>query len=66
LRAKAASTGWYATKGNLLFRMVENATANQLEKLLGDYLEKCHETSLASLVAMVVRWITWPYSHSEK
>ena len=34
----------YATKGNLLFKMVENAAANQLEKLLATYLEKCHIT----------------------
>lgn len=35
----------YATKGNVLFKMVENAAANQLEKLLDDYIEKCNITS---------------------
>ncbi|SHK61135.1 protein of unknown function [Xylanibacter ruminicola] len=34
----------YATKGNVLFRMVENATTTQLEKMLNNYLEKCHIT----------------------
>ena len=34
----------YATKGNLLFKMVENAAANQLEQLLEGYLAKCHIT----------------------
>lgn len=32
----------YATKGNMLFKMVENAATSQLEKLLNTYLEKCH------------------------
>ena len=31
----------YATKGNLLFKLIENAAADQLEKVLADYLEKC-------------------------
>ena len=35
----------YATKGNLLMKLAENATANQLEKLLDDYLEKSNITS---------------------
>jgi len=30
----------YATKGNLLLKLVENTTTKQLEKLLDDYLEK--------------------------
>ena len=34
----------YATKGNLLMKMAENATAGQLEKLLEDYLRKCNIT----------------------
>ena len=34
----------YATKGNLLMKLAENATASQLEKLLSDYLEKCDIT----------------------
>ena len=35
----------YATKGNLLMKLAENATASQLEKLLEDYLKKCNITS---------------------
>lgn len=35
----------YATKGNLLFKMVENVAAGQLEKLLAEYIEKCNITS---------------------
>ena len=34
----------YATKGNLLMKLAENATAGQLEKLLDDYLRKCNFT----------------------
>jgi hypothetical protein len=34
----------YATKGNVLFKMVENTAASQLEKLLQDYIEKCNIT----------------------
>ena len=35
----------YATKGNVLFKMVENTVANQLEHLLKDYIEKSQITS---------------------
>ena len=34
----------YATKGNLLFKLVGNSVANELEKVLGDYIEKCNIT----------------------
>lgn len=34
----------YATKGNLLFKLVGNSVANELEKVLGDYIEKCDIT----------------------
>ncbi|MBR0265405.1 MAG: DUF4923 family protein [Prevotella sp.] len=35
----------YATKGNLLLKMAENAVANQIEKLLQSYIDKSHITS---------------------
>ena len=35
----------YATKGNVLFKLVGNTVADQLESLLNDYIEKCHITS---------------------
>lgn len=35
----------YATKGNMLFKMVGNSVANKLEKLLNEYIEKCNITS---------------------
>ena len=35
----------YATKGNMLLKLAENAAANQLEKLLGDLIQKCNITS---------------------
>lgn len=35
----------YATKGNMLLKMAENAVANQLEKLLQDYIDKSNITS---------------------
>lgn len=35
----------YATKGNLLLKLVENTTTKQLEKLLDDYMEKSQITS---------------------
>ena len=35
----------YATKGNVLLKLAENAVANQLEKLLQDYVEKSNITS---------------------
>ena len=35
----------YATKGNVLLKMAENAVANKLEKLLQDYVEKSNITS---------------------
>ena len=35
----------YATKGNVLLKFAENAVANQLEKLLQDYVEKSNITS---------------------
>ena len=35
----------YATKGNVLLKMAENAVANQLEKLLQDYIDKSNITS---------------------
>lgn len=35
----------YATKGNLLVKLVENTTVSQLEKLLDDYLKKSNITS---------------------
>jgi len=34
----------YATKGNVLLKMAENAVANQLEKLLQDYIDKSNIT----------------------
>jgi len=34
----------YATKGNLLMKLAENATANQLEKLLDNYIQKSNIT----------------------
>ena len=34
----------YATKGNLLYKLAGNSVANQLEKILDDYIEKCHIT----------------------
>ena len=34
----------YATKGNLLFKLVGNSVANELEEVLGDYIEKCNIT----------------------
>jgi hypothetical protein len=35
----------YATKGNVLLKLAENAVANQLEKLLQDYIDKSNITS---------------------
>ena len=35
----------YATKGNLLLKMAENAVANQIEKLLQSYIDKSNITS---------------------
>ena len=35
----------YATKGNILLKMAENAVADQLEKLLQDYIDKSNITS---------------------
>ena len=35
----------YATKGNVLLKFAENAVANQLEKLLQDYIDKSNITS---------------------
>ena len=35
----------YATKGNVLLKMAENAVANQLEKLLQDYIDKSNITT---------------------
>ena len=35
----------YATKGNVLLKMAENAVADQLEKLLQDYIDKSNITS---------------------
>ena len=35
----------YATKGNLLLKLVENTTTKQLEKLLDDYMEKIRKFS---------------------
>ena len=35
----------YATKGNMLFKLVGNSVANKLEKVLNDYIEKCNITS---------------------
>ena len=35
----------YATKGNVLLKFAENAVANQLEKLLQDYIDKSDITS---------------------
>lgn len=34
----------YATKGNLLYKLAGNSVANQLEKLLNEYIEKCEIT----------------------
>ena len=34
----------YATKGNILLKMAENAVADQLEKLLQDYIDKSNIT----------------------
>lgn len=34
----------YATKGNLLYKLAGNSVANQLEKLLNEYVEKCEIT----------------------
>ena len=34
----------YATKGNVLLKLAENAVANQLEKLLQDYIDKSNIT----------------------
>ena len=34
----------YATKGNMLLKMAENAVADQLEKLLQDYIDKSNIT----------------------
>jgi hypothetical protein len=34
----------YATKGNVLFKLVGNTVANQLEKILDDFIEKCNIT----------------------
>ncbi len=34
----------YATKGNLLFKLAGNSVADQLEKLLNEYVEKCNIT----------------------
>ncbi|MBR7049000.1 MAG: DUF4923 family protein [Prevotella sp.] len=34
----------YATKGNVLIKLIGNTVANQLEKILDDYIEKCHIT----------------------
>jgi hypothetical protein len=34
----------YATKGNILLKMAENAVANQLEKLLQDFIDKSNIT----------------------
>ena len=34
----------YATKGNILFKLAGNTVANQLEKILDDYIEKCNIT----------------------
>jgi len=35
----------YATKGNLLLKLVENTTTKQLEKFLNDYIEKSQITA---------------------
>ena len=35
----------YATKGNLLFKLVGNTVADKLENVLNDYIQKCHITS---------------------
>ena len=34
----------YATKGNLLYKLAGNSVANQLEKVLNEYVEKCNIT----------------------
>ena len=34
----------YATKGNLLFKLAGNTVADELEKVLGEYIEKCNIT----------------------
>lgn len=34
----------YATKGNMLYKFVGNSVANQLEKILADYIEECDIT----------------------
>ena len=35
----------YATKGNLLFKLAGNTVADELEKVLGEYIEKCNITA---------------------
>lgn len=34
----------YATKGNLLYKLAGNSVANQLEKILNEYVKKCNIT----------------------
>jgi hypothetical protein len=34
----------YATKGNLLYKLAGNSVANQLEKVLNEYVKKCNIT----------------------
>lgn len=34
----------YATKGNLLYKLAGNSVANQLEKILNEYIKKCNIT----------------------
>lgn len=35
----------YATKGNMLYKLVGNSVANQLEKILSNYIEECDITA---------------------